>query len=218
LTAEEYFMLDLHRIILFAVAAIALLLVPGPVVLYTVARSIHQGRAGGIVSTLGVGLGDLGHVVAATLGLSALLLSSAMAFNVVKYAGAVYLIYLGIRTLLKREARHDTAAIVPARLRRVFSQGFLVSLLNPKTALFFMAFLPQFIDPAKGMISGQILLLGTLFVGLGVCTNIVYVWLASTMSGWLKGNQAFLKRQRYLTGSIYIALGVTTALSGADGK
>ncbi|MBV7329237.1 LysE family translocator [Chloroflexi bacterium TSY] len=194
----------------------ALLLVPGPVVLYTVTRSIHQGRESGILSTLAVGLGDFCHVLMATLGLSALLLSSAIAFNIVKYAGAAYLIYLGVRTLIRREAQQETSVADPIKLTRVFSQGFLVSLLNPKTALFFMAFLPQFIDPTKSAISGQILFLGTLFVVLGVCTNIVYVLLASMISRWIRGNSSFSNGQRYFTGSVYLALGVTTAFTGTN--
>ena len=213
-------MLSINTIVLFALAALALLLVPGPVVLYTVTRSIHQGRNSGIVSTVAVGLGDFCHVLMATLGLSALLLSSAIAFSVVKYAGAAYLIYLGIRVLRSP----DTVATTPddlanakqVSLRNVFTQGFLVSLLNPKTALFFIAFLPQFVNPAQGAITTQILLLGSLFVLLGVCTNIVYVILASTLGGWIKGNRSFARGQRYFTGGVYIALGLTTALTGAE--
>lgn len=151
-----------------------------------------------------------------TLGLSALLLSSAIAFNIVKYAGTAYLMYLDVRTLMGREMQQETSVADSTKLTRVFSQGFLVSLLNPKTALFFMAFLPQFIDPAKSAISGQILFLGTLFVVLGVCTNVVYGLLASTISSWIKGNHWFSNGQRYFTGSVYLALGVTTAFTGTN--
>jgi threonine/homoserine/homoserine lactone efflux protein len=194
----------------------ALLLVPGPVVLYTVTRSIDQGRAGGIASTLGVGLGDFCHVLVTTLGLSALLLSMAAAFNVVKVVGALYLIYLGIRTLMRHEVEQETEVTAPTKRARIFSQGFLVSLLNPNTALFFTAFLPQFIDPPKGQIAGQILLLGTLFVVMGMCTNSVYVLLASTIGRWLRGNRSFLEGRRYFAGGIYILLGLLAALSGTS--
>ncbi len=133
----------------FITAAMALLLIPGPVVLYTVARSINQGRRAGFVSVLAAGIGDLCHVIAATLGLSAILLSSALAFSIVKYAGAAYLIYLGVRTLMTRPDPDQQISAPPQRLMRIFSQGIVVSVLNPKTALFFLAFLPQFVQPSS---------------------------------------------------------------------
>jgi threonine/homoserine/homoserine lactone efflux protein len=203
-------------IVLFLIAALTLLLIPGPVVLYTVARSIHQGRRAGFVSVLAAGIGDFCHVIGATLGLSALLLSSALAFNVVKYAGAIYLVYLGIRTLLSREEAHHGTMIQPLRLSRVFTQGLVVSVLNPKTALFFLAFLPQFVHPVQGAAAAQILLFGTLFVALGVCTNSIYALLAGTAGNWLKGNRHFARTQRYVSGGVYIALGLTTALTGTE--
>ncbi len=205
-----------RTIALFLVAAIALLLIPGPVVLYTVARSVAQGRRAGFVSVVAAGIGDFCHVAAATLGLSALLLSSALAFGVVKYAGAAYLIYLGIRTLAASDDHAQHLAVAPQHLGRIFSQGLVVSVLNPKTALFFLAFLPQFVDPARGSASRQILLFGALFVGLGICTNGMYALLAGTAGAWLKGNRAFARGQRYFAGGIYIVLGLTTALTGAE--
>src|SRR5262245_24275692 len=131
---------------LFIAAALILVFMPGPNTLYIIARSIQQGRGAGIVSSLGVQVGTMIHIAAAALGLSALLLSSALAFNVVKYAGAAYLIYLGVRTLLTNDSLELEQAIQKADLRHVFYQGVVVNLLNPKTALFFFAFLPQFID------------------------------------------------------------------------
>jgi threonine/homoserine/homoserine lactone efflux protein len=207
---------DRTTLILFCIAALALLLTPGPVVLYTIARSIDQGRRAGLVSVLAAGIGDFCHVVAATLGLSALLMSSAIAFSLVKYAGAAYLIYLGMRTLLARREPQLAPSAAPVHLTRIFSQGLLVSILNPKTALFFLAFLPQFVQPAHGAVAAQILLLGGLFVGIGICTNSLYAVLAGSVGAWLKRKARFGRTQRYFTGGVYIALGVTTALSGAD--
>ncbi len=198
----------------FLAATIVLLLIPGPAVLYIIARGLHQGRRAALVSVLGVNLGDLCHVTAATVGLSALLLSSALAFTAVKYVGAAYLIYLGVRTLLARGTHQQLATPAPKTLPRVCSQGFLVGLLNPKTALFFLAFLPQFVDPARGVVAGQMLVLGGLFVALAACTNSVYAFLAGTMGQWLKGSVRFLRIHRYVTVGVYLALGVTTAFVG----
>jgi threonine/homoserine/homoserine lactone efflux protein len=199
---------------LFLLAALALLLTPGPAVLFIVARSIEQGRRGGLVSALGAGVGSLVHVAAATLGVSALLVSSALAFSAVRYAGAAYLIYLGLRTLLTREERQELAAPAPRKLARLFSQGLLVNLLNPKTALFFFAFLPQFADPARGAVAGQIFALGCLFVALGICTDSLYALLAGTAGRWLGGSRQFQRGQRYVTGGVYLGLGVMTAFAG----
>jgi threonine/homoserine/homoserine lactone efflux protein len=205
-------------LLLFVIAALALLVTPGPAVLYIVARSIDQGRSAGVVSTLGVGVGTLFHVAAAALGISALLVSSALAFNVVKFLGAAYLIYLGLRKLLVREELQQPDVVERKRLSRVFYQGVLVNVLNPKTALFFFAFLPQFINPAQGEVAWQILFLGTVFVALGICSDGLYALLAGTVGHWLKGNLRFLRAQRYFAGTVYIGLGVTTALSGSERK
>lgn len=209
---------ELSMLALFMVAALVLLITPGPAVLYIVARSIDQGRRAGIVSMLGIHVGTLFHVAAAALGLSALLVSSALAFNVVKYVGAAYLIYLGLRKLLAREELHQPEVIETRKLARIFYQGVLVNLLNPKTALFFFAFLPQFVNPGKGAVAGQILFLGFTFVVLGICSDGLYALLAGTMGHWLKGNLRFLRAQRYFAGTVYIGLGLTTALSGSSKK
>jgi threonine/homoserine/homoserine lactone efflux protein len=202
----------------FILAALALLITPGPAVLYIIARSIDQGRLAGIVSTLGIGVGTLFHVAAAALGLSALLMFSALAFGVVKYLGAAYLIYLGVRKLLAREETSQPEVVERRRLAHIFYQGVVVNLLNPKTALFFFAFLPQFVEPAKGAVAGQILLLGFIFVGLGICSDGIYALLAGTIGRWFKGNRRFLRAERYFAGSVYIGLGVATALSGSERK
>ena len=197
---------------LFALAALALLLIPGPSVLFIVTRSLHQGRRAGLVSALGVQAGGLLHVLAATVGLSALLLSSALLFGLVKFLGAGYLIYLGVRTLLARtEDPQAVAAFAPQPLRQVFWQGALVNALNPKTALFFLAFLPQFIRPAHGPVALQTLVLGLTFLMLAVVSDSTYALLAGSLRRYLSG-KVFAKRQKYLTGSMYMALGVGAAV------
>jgi threonine/homoserine/homoserine lactone efflux protein len=202
---------------LFVTAALILVFMPGPNTLYIVARSIQQGRWAGIVSSLGVQVGTLVHIAAAAFGLSALLLSSALAFNAVKYAGAAYLIYLGVKTLLTKETI-EPVLVQKAGLRRVFYQGVIVNLLNPKTALFFLALLPQFIDPAPGNIAMQIILLGTILMFLGILSDLSYALAAGSIGNWLRGNLRFLRAQRYFAGSVYIGLGAVTALSGTHKK
>ncbi len=199
---------------IFVVASVVLLLTPGPAVLYIVARSVEQGRAAGLVSVLGIHLGTSVHIAAAALGLSALLMSSALAFEIVKYLGAAYLVWLGVRTLLSREAPADCDLPPPRRLRRIFRDGFVVNLLNPKTALFFLAFLPQFVDPALGAVHWQILALGLVFMGLGMLSDGMFALLAGSAGDWLRRNRRFLRFQRWFAGSAFIGLGVTAALAG----
>jgi threonine/homoserine/homoserine lactone efflux protein len=204
---------DLVHLPLFLVAAIVLLLTPGPAVLYIIARSLEQGRRAGLVSVLSIEVGNFLHVLAATLGLSAVLLSSALAFMLVKYLGAAYLIYLGLRTLLKPATAPSTGHLPRQSLRRIFAQGVLVATLNPKTALFFVAFLPQFVDPARGAVTVQLFVLGSLFVLLGIVSDSLYALLAGTVGQWLKGTGGFKRAERYVVGSVYLGLGVTTALA-----
>ena len=199
----------------FMLAALILLLTPGPAVLYIVARSVDQGRRAGLASVLGVELGNSVHVIAATLGLSAIMLTSALAFSIVKYAGAAYLIYLGIRTLLRPVTVDQANADTPRSLRRTFSQGALVAVLNPKTALFFLAFLPQFVDSSNGSVSFQVLVLGFVFVAMAIITDSVYALLSGTARRWLRRSPWFPRSQRYVAGTIYIGLGLTAALTGS---
>lgn len=208
---------DLSTLALFVAAAFVLLVVPGPAVLYIVARSIDQGRLAGVVSVLGIQMGTLFHVTAATLGVSALLVSSALAFNVVKYLGAAYLVYLGLRKLLTREALHRPETVERTQLSRVFWQGMIVNVLNPKTALFFFAFLPQFVDPSRGSTALQVLVLGLVFTIMALVSDGLYALVAGAVGGWLRGNARFLRVQRYTTGGVYIALGITAALA-SQGK
>jgi threonine/homoserine/homoserine lactone efflux protein len=203
---------------LFLLTALGLLLIPGPSVLYVVTRSVEQGRRAGLASVLGIELASLVHTAAAALGLSAVLLTSALAFSVVKYLGAAYLVYLGLRTLLTREKNSQVPVQVPKNFSQLFTQGFLVNLLNPKTALFFYAFLPQFVDPARGGVEEQILLFGALFVLLASCTDSLYALLSSMAGNILSRNGHIWRVQRYVTGSVYIVLGVTTAIVGSEKK
>src|SRR5260221_6053278 len=162
---------------LFVVASIVLLLTPGPAVLYIVARSVEQGRAAGLVSVLGIHLGTIVHITAAAVGLSALIVSSALAFAVIKYLGAAYLIWIGVRTFIAKDADPEMPPVPAEPLRRVFRDGFVVNVFNPKTAIFFLAFLPQFVDPARGALHWQILILGFTFMGLGMISDGMYALL-----------------------------------------
>lgn len=197
----------------FAFAAWVLLVIPGPSVLYIVARSVDQGRAAGIVSALGVQAGSLVHIAAAALGLSAILMSSAEIFTVVKYLGAGYLIYLGVRKLMERQSFAALGSMPRERLSRIFLQGVVVNVLNPKTALFFLAFLPQFIDPARGMVAGQILMLGLVFVTLGVLSDGMYALLAGSARHWIVGNRRMAQVQKFGTAGVFIGLGALTAFA-----
>jgi threonine/homoserine/homoserine lactone efflux protein len=202
---------DSSTLLLFAAAALALIVVPGPAVLYIVAQSIDRGRLAGFVSALGIAVGGLVHVTAAAIGLSSLLVSSATAFAVVKYAGAGYLIGLGLYTLFVRKEK--LAAEVPRerRLRRRFGQGVVVNVLNPKTALFFFAFLPQFVDPDQGSAALQIGILGLVFVALAVISDSVWALVAGSASERLRDSRRFLGVQRYVSGSVFVGLGALTA-------
>jgi threonine/homoserine/homoserine lactone efflux protein len=207
---------DASTFALFVVAALVLLVVPGPSVLYIVARSIEGGRTAGFVSVLGVQTGALVHIAFAALGISAILASSAVAFSVVKWLGAGYLVWLGLKRIFGRE--EEDVAVEPEQLSRVFSQGVIVNTLNPKTALFFLAFLPQFVDPARGAAWTQIMLLGAIFVTLALCTDGLYALLSGTASGWLrrKSQSAAVRRgQRFVSGGFLIALGAAAAVSGS---
>ena len=194
---------------LFGLAALALLLIPGPSVLFVVFQSAEQGRRVGLASVAGIHLGTLVHVAAASAGLSALIVASSLAFSAVKYAGAAYLIYLGVRKLLERDAETQIER-EPEPLRRAVVRGVVVNVLNPKTALFFLAFLPQFVAPDRGGVWSQALVLGFIFVGLGLITDSLYAVAAGTVGGVLKGRRNTV---RYGSGIVFIAHGATAALA-----
>ena len=208
-------MIELSQLYFFMGATLALLLVPGPAVLYITARSANQGRLAGLVSVLAIETANFLQAVAATLGLSAILLSSALAFDIVKYLGAAYLIYLGIRKLIASDNGAGEGMFKRESLWQIYRQGFMVNLLNPKTALFFFAFLPQFVNPARGNVTGQTLLLGALFVGMAIITDSMYALLASSLAERFRENKHFQTSQRYFAGLVYVGLGITTALTGS---
>jgi threonine/homoserine/homoserine lactone efflux protein len=198
----------------FLAAALVVLLLPGPAVLYILARSLSQGHRAGLVSVLGLSVGALVHVAAATAGLSAILLASATAFGVVKALGAGYLIYLGVRTLLARQPAARMDASPPRSLHRLFADGVVVSVLNPKIAIFFLAFLPQFVEPSRGPVPGQVLFLGLIYVTLALFTDSAYALLAGSLRHLLGGPMMEGALPRCASGVLYIGLGVTTALTG----
>ena len=206
---------DLYHFGLFVVAAIVLNAMPGPGVLYIVTRTIDQGRRAGLLSVVGVAVGALIHSSAAAFGLSALLLSSSIAFETVKYLGAAYLIFLGVQKFVKREGPEKALERANASPLRVFYQGVLANTLNPKTALFFFAFLPQFANVSRGSVALQIIFLGLTFTVLGMCSDSSWALLASVVGKKLKQSSAFVRRERYVAGSVYLGLGLATALSGS---
>ncbi len=204
---------------LFIGAALVLLLIPGPAVLYIIARSLEQGRFAGFVSDLGIQTATLVHALAAALGMSALLASSATAFSAVKYAGAAYLIWLGVKKIFGRsEAANNGAALTRYRYTRLLRDGFVVNLLNPKAALFFFALLPQFVDVSRGHVPMQIVFLGLLFAGLGLMTDNCYALVAGTAGHWLKHSRGYLAFERYISGTLFIGLGLTAAFAGNQKK
>ena len=208
-----------HDLFLFVTAAAVLLLIPGPAVLFIVTRSVDQGRIAGLASAAGIATGALVHVMAASLGLSALLLSSATAYSAVKYAGAAYLFYLGIKKLRQRPTAGSAMEHVPpVPMRKVFAQGVVVNILNPKTAIFFFAFLPQFVSPARGHVTLQFLCLGLLFAVMGWASDSVWALSAGSAAHWLRGNRRFMAGQRYAAGTVYMGLGLATALTGSQHK
>jgi len=209
---------SLSSFLLFTVGAMVLLVIPGPAVIYMLSRTIGHGRFAGVVSAAGIAVGTPFHVAAAILGLSALLASSARTFFIVKYLGAACLVFLGLRTLLRRDSSEIVGADKVHSLRRIFAQGVLVNILNPKTVLFFLAFLPQFVDPARGHVATQILFLGISFALLGFCSDSSWALLAGSLAERLRRNLRWRRAQRNISGGALIALGLATAFSGAHSK
>jgi len=195
---------------LFSVAALALIVVPGPAVTYVVTQSLDKGRSAGLVSALGVAGGGLVHVAAATAGLSALIASSASAFTVVKLTGAAYLIAIGVWRLAGR-GDGEPADREPVATRRLFWQGALVNVLNPKTALFFLAFLPQFVDPDRGSVALQVAVLGVVFVLLAAVSDSTYAVVTAALAARLRDSRRVRRVRRYVSGGIFVALGLTAA-------
>jgi threonine/homoserine/homoserine lactone efflux protein len=195
---------------LFCLASVALAVVPGPAVTYIVTQSVDKGRRAGLTSALGVASGGLVHVAAATAGLSAVIASSATAFTTVKLVGAVYLVVVGIRRILSKDPDAEIE-VQPAPLRRLYTQGVIVNVFNPKTALFFLAFLPQFVNADKGSVALQVALLGMTFALIALASDAMYALLASFLAGKLRRTGTGAKLRRWVSGGIFIVLGVTAA-------
>jgi len=205
---------DLATLLLFAATAVALVAIPGPNQVYIVARSIDQGRRAGFASALGVETATLVHVAAAAVGLSAALASSAEAFAVVKYAGVAYLVYLGVRALAASDTRRESVRPAPAPGARVYLEGVVVNLLNPKVAVFFLALLPQFVDPAAGPAWTQILVLGTVLAAIGLTCDILFALGAVRASARVRGSERFARRRRHVTGGVYLGLAALALVTG----
>ncbi|TMR21088.1 LysE family translocator [Nonomuraea turkmeniaca] len=197
---------DISTLALFSVATLGLLIVPGPAVLYIVTRSVSQGRTAGLISVLGVHLGSVVHVAAAALGISALLAASATAFTVVKYVGVAYLVWLGVRKLMRRAEGEKAIELKVQSRQRLFWEGFVVNVLNPKTAIFFLAFLPQFARPEAGPIGPQILLFGLLWIVLGMASDGTYAMLASALADRVQRSARARRRLDVGSGLVYLGL------------
>ena len=206
-------MIQTSSLTIFLIASLGLLVIPGPSVIYIITRSITQGKKAGITSVLGIELATLCHITAAAFGLSAILVTSSFIFKIVKYIGAGYLIYLGLKVILSKSDHIEKKNSEETHPLTLFRKGFIVNLLNPKTALFFYAFLPQFIDPSIGSSSLQILFLGLIFVSLATITDCTYALISSSLRMINKPNLVFKKMQKIITGLIYIILGITACTS-----
>lgn len=198
---------DFNSLVSFAIASVALLVIPGPAVIYIVNRSVANGRPIGLASVLGLELGTFMHVLAATVGLSAILATSESAFNIVKYLGASYLVLVGLRTLSRQPLKVESSAD-PISKVQAFRQGFIINTLNPKIALFFLSFLPQFIDPDKSSNALQSLMLGAVFVACGFITDGIYALTASSLRETLVKGKALPFIQRYVAGVVFVLLGI----------
>jgi threonine/homoserine/homoserine lactone efflux protein len=197
---------------LFLLAALTLLAIPGPAVIYIVGQSLHGGRRAGLASVAGVSTGTLVHTAAATAGLSAIVASSALAFDVVRFAGAAYLIVIGVRRFLGRDDDPlEPLAVAPRSLRRRYAQGVVVNILNPKTALFFLAFLPQFVDVSRGRVWLQVAVLGVSMTILGTLSDGTYAVVAGFAAERLRRRPGFGKLQRRVSGSLFVCLGAAAA-------
>jgi threonine/homoserine/homoserine lactone efflux protein len=212
-------MIDTTNLFVFIAACLVLLVTPGPAVLYIVSRTLDQGYKVGIASALGLALGSLGHIALIALGMAALLAASVTAFSVIKYGGAAYLVFLGIRRLTQKPSTRPAAErSTNGTATRAFWQGAVVNLLNPKAILFFLAFIPQFVDVSRGHVRWQLVILGMIFTTLGVVSDSVYVLLAGRLRRWIVGKNWWDNMSRYLTGSIFIGLGLLAAAMGSTKK
>ena len=209
--------MSVNTLLAFSAATLVLLVIPGPAVMYIVTRSATQGQRAGLVSVVGIHVGTVVHVIAAMIGLSAVLAASATAFTVVRFAGAAYLVWLGIQSLRSyRRNDHDRAAAAePRDLRRVFTDGVVLNTLNPKTAIFFLSFVPQFVDPASTRPVADIAVLGGLFIAIGLVTDGAYALAGGWLGDRLRRSPVLDRRKDAVAGCSYLALGITTAVAGA---
>jgi len=203
-------MLDSPNLALFVVTSLVLLVVPGPAVLYIVARSIDEGWMSGVASALGIALGSVGLVFVAAFGISALIETSPLAFDGIRYLGAGYLVYLGVRTWRARDSGGMSVVRPGASRRRAFSEGIIVNFLNPKTAIFFIAFLPQFVNPVHD-IRIQLVALGLIFVAMGIITDTLYALLAGAAAARLHASTRFPRLRRIAVAAVYVGLGLAAA-------
>ncbi|MEM6838969.1 MAG: LysE family translocator [Cyanobacteria bacterium P01_C01_bin.120] len=201
---------------LFLAAVAIITVTPGPDTFYVLGRSLEQGRLAGMVSAVGIFVGNLGHTTAAAVGLSAVLMTSAIAFNIVKYVGAAYLIYLGLQAILSRDRPHALPTAPRASLLKIFGQAVLTNLLNPKAALFFLAFIPQFIDPAAGPMALQTLLLGSIVAASSSLWLAAIGALVATAGQNLRRSPRVATIQKWLTGSLFVGLGLRLAIADSS--
>lgn len=206
---------EISSLAIYLSAAFILAITPGPGIFYVLTRSLKGGRGEGYASSVGTAIGGLFHVVAAAVGLSAILATSALAFAIVKYAGAAYLIYLGIRTIIERNDEFDDEQVSTSNTRHAFYQGILTEVLNPKTALFFLAFIPQFINP-EGVVVTQFVILGCISVFMNTSADIVVATLAGPIGYQLKTRARLRKGQKMFTGISLIGLGAYVAFAGGE--
>ena len=211
-------MFDYNSLIMFLTASIILLVIPGPAVIYITTQSIDKGTKAGLVSTVGIACGTLVHVIAASLGISAILVTSAVLFSIVKYIGAAYLVYLGIKKLVGKNVPVNAGPQRNFSYKQIFYEGLVVNVLNPKTALFFFSFLPQFINVSSGSVVLQMFMLGSIFTCMGIVSDGLYAITAAKVSVYIKKNKKVIALQNYFTGTVYIILGLYTALSGSSSR
>ncbi|GAC1043604.1 LysE family translocator [Rhizobium sp. No.120] len=205
-------MVSLGVLTTYTVVVLGLMVIPGPATLLTLARAVSGGKRVGLATGIGIAAGDLFHTMMATFGLSALLATSALAFEIVKYAGVIYLIYLGFKAFVEKSGSFDLPTAQAIAPMRAFRQGFFTEILNPKTALFFLAFLPQFIHPESGSVIGQFALLGAIFVILSIGVTSLLAVGAGSIGSWLRCNRTIGRWQGKVIGTIYMALGLRLAL------
>jgi threonine/homoserine/homoserine lactone efflux protein len=200
----------------FAAAALALVVIPGPNLIYIITRGIQQGRRAAVVSSLGVQAGMVVHILLATFGLSALVARSPVLYDVIRYAGAGYLVWIGVAHLRKRHVEVDEAiALRPAPARKLFLHGLAINLLNPKVILFVLALLPQFVDPARGATAGQMLVLGAVFIAVALLSDTTFALASGSLGVWLKGHPESARHRERASGIVYLVLGLVVALTGS---